>query len=256
VEAHGRRSWVESRLSAGSTFHCTIPVREQRLTRAGPTWRADRRRTLGLLTALALHPVLVLPRPAHAAAPPNLSFRALRNGSPVGVHMVSFRQEGERLVVRTRIDISVKVLLFTAYYLKHDAEEVWQAGRLVTVNSTTDDNGTRMRVSGSAVEGGLRIIGEEGPFLAPEQLLTSNSLWDTRMLSETRLIDVQHGGVIGLAVKPLGPALVDTPQGQVRANRHHLITPHYAGTLFHDSSGRWVKALIEAKGEVIEYALT
>ena len=80
-------------------------------------------------------------------------------------------------------------------------------------------------------------------------------LWDTRMLSEDRLIDVQYGGVIGLVVKPLGPALVDTPHGQVRANRHHLITPHYAGTLFHDSSGRWVKALIEAKGEIIEYAL-
>ena len=198
-----------------------------------------------------------MPLPVRAAATPlNVGFRALRNGSPIGVHTVSFRQDGERLVVRTRIDISVKVLLFTAFYLKHDAEEVWQGGRLVAVKSTTDDNGTRLQVSGSAVDGGFRIIGEEGPFLAPAQLLTSNMLWDTRMLSATRLIDVQYGGVIGLAVKPLGPALVDTPQGQVRANRNHLLTPHYAGTLFHDSTGRWVKALIEAKGEIIEYALT
>ena len=196
-----------------------------------------------------------LPVPA-ATAPVNLRFRALRAGSPIGVHTVSFRQDGERLVVTTRIDIAVKLLIFTAFYLKHEAEEVWQAGRLVSVRSTTDDNGTRMQVSGSAVQGGFRIIGEEGPFLAPGQLLTSNMLWDTRMLSADRLIDVQHGGVIGLAVKPLGAAQVDTPQGPVRANRHHLITPHYAGTLFHDSSGRWVKALIETKGEIIEYALT
>jgi hypothetical protein len=80
-------------------------------------------------------------------------------------------------------------------------------------------------------------------------------LRDIRMLSADRLLDVQYGGVIGLAVKPLGEALVDTPRGQVRADRHHLITPHYAGTLFHDRDGRWVKALIEAKGEIIEYAL-
>lgn len=171
------------------------------------------------------------------------------------MHTVSFRQDGERLVVTTRIDISVKVLLFTAFRLKHEAEEVWQAGRLLAVKSSTNDNGTRLKVSGTAVQDGFRIIGEEGPFLAPAQLLTSNMLWDTRMLSADLLIDVQHGGVIGLAVKPLGPALVDTPHGQVRAIRHHLITPHYAGTLFHDSSGRWVKALIEAKGEIIEYAL-
>ena len=64
----------------------------------------------------------------------------------------------------------------------------------------------------------------------------------------------QHGSIIGLAVKSLGPALVDTPRGQVRATRHHLITPHYTGTLYHDGGGRWIKALIEAKGEIIEYA--
>jgi hypothetical protein len=211
---------------------------------------------LRLFAGVALNPLLALPLSAGTAAlHSNLSFRALRNGSPIGVHTVTFRQEGERLIVRTHIDIAVKVLLFTAFYLKHESEEVWRAGRLVTVRSTTDDNGLRLQVSGSAVEGGFRIIGEEGPFLAPGQLLTSNMLWDTRMLSVDRLIDVQHGGVIGLAVKPLSPALVDTPQGQVRANRHHLITPHYAGTLFHDGSGRWIKALIEAKGEIVEYAL-
>jgi hypothetical protein len=218
--------------------------------------RGKRRRTLRLFAAAALNPVLGLPlRARAAAAPQNLRFRALRNGSPIGVHTVSFRSDGERLVVTTRIDISVKVLLFTAFYLRHEAEEVWQAGRLLAVRSTTDDNGTRLQVSGAAVQGGFRIIGEEGPFLAPAHLPTSNMLWDTRMLNADRLIDVQHGGVIGLVVKSLGPALVDTPSGQVRAQRHHLITPHYTGTLFHDSSGHWIKALIEAKGEIIEYAL-
>jgi uncharacterized protein DUF6134 len=216
----------------------------------------QRRRILGLLAAITLNPLLGLPLRARAAAgPANLSFRALRKGSPIGVHTVSFRQDGERLVVTTHIDISVKVLLFTAFYLKHDAEEIWQAGRLAAVKSTTDDNGTRLQVSGRAADGGFRVIGEDGPFLAPAQLLTSNMLWDIRMLSANRLIDVQYGGVIGLAVKPLGEALVDTPNGQVRASRHHLITPHYTGTLFHDSDGRWVKALIEARGEIIEYAL-
>jgi len=218
--------------------------------------RGNRRRTLRLFAAVTLSPLLALPLRTRAAVPPaDMRFRALRNGAPIGVHTVSFRQDEERLVVTTRVDISVRVLLFTAFYLKHESEEVWQAGRLLSVNATTDDNGTRMRVSGAAVQGGFRIIGEEGPFLAPAGLLTSNALWDTRLLKEDRLIDVQHGGVIGMAVKALGAVMVDTPQGSVRANRHHVITPHYTGTLFHDGNGRWVKALIEAKGEIIEYAL-
>jgi uncharacterized protein DUF6134 len=216
----------------------------------------DRRRTLTLLAAAMLEPLVVLPLQARAAAgAANLRFRALLKGAPIGMHTVSFRQDGERLIVTTRIDIAVKVLMFTAFYLKHEAEEIWQAGRLLAVRSTTDDNGTRLQVSGSTVDDGFRVIGEDGPFLAPANLLTSNMLWDTRILSENRLIDVQYGGVIGLAVKPIGQALVDTPSGQVQANSHYLITPHYAGTLFYDERGRWVKALIEAKGEIIEYAL-
>jgi hypothetical protein len=209
-----------------------------------------------MLAGVALNPLLALPlRGGAAEVPSRLRFRALRNGAPIGTHTIDFREDGERLTVTTRVDIVVKVLLFTAFYVKHEAEEVWQAGRLVSVRSTTDDNGTRLQVSGTAVEGGFRIFSEEGPFLAPAQLLTSNSLWDTRTLSADRLIDVQHGGVIGLAVKPLSPAVVETPRGPVRARRHHLITPHYAGTLFHDDNGRWIKALIEKQGEIIEYAL-
>lgn len=209
-----------------------------------------------MLAGVALKPLLALPVQGRAAeAPSAVSFRALRNGAPIGTHTIRFRQDGERLTVSTRVDIVVKVLLFTAYYIKHESEEIWQGGRLVAVRSTTDDNGTRLQVSGNAVEGGFRIIGEEGPFLAPAQLLTSNALWDIRTLSADRLIDVQHGGVIGLAVKRLSPAVVETPRGTARAQRHHLITPHYAGTLFHDDSGRWVKALIERQGEIIEYAL-
>src|SRR5688500_4610355 len=72
--------------------------------------RGSRRRTLRLFAAITLSPLLALPLRARAADPPaNLSFRALRNGVPIGVHTVSFRQDGERLVVTTRVDISVKV---------------------------------------------------------------------------------------------------------------------------------------------------
>ena len=75
-----------------------------------------RRRILGLLAAMTFNPLLGRALPARAAATPaNLSFRALRKGSPIGVHTVTFRQDGKRLVVTTHIDISVKVLLFTAF---------------------------------------------------------------------------------------------------------------------------------------------
>jgi hypothetical protein len=217
----------------------------------------NRRRLLRLATAAATAPLLgpFLRGSARAAATRDLRFRALHRGAPVGEHSVAFRSNEERLTVTTHIDITVKVLFFTAFRFKHDAEEVWQAGRLQSVKSSTDDNGTLLQVSGYAAGDGFRIVGEDGPFLAAAHLLTSNTLWDRRLVRESRLIDVQHGGEVGMVAKRLGDEPVGTPQGRVQAERYQIITPHYAGSLFFGPDGRWVKGLIEQQGEILEYAL-
>jgi hypothetical protein len=192
---------------------------------------------------------------AHAADRRDLRFRALWHGASIGEHRVAFGTDGDRLVVDTHVDIAVRVLFFNVFRLTHDAQEIWQSGRLVSVTSTTDRDGTRLQVSGSAVAGGFRIVGENGPFLAAADLLSTNALWDSRIVHEQRLIDVQYGGEIGLVARPFGEEQVATPQGQVRASRYRMITPHYAGSVFYDEDQRWVKALIEMKGQTIEYAL-
>jgi Family of unknown function (DUF6134) len=192
---------------------------------------------------------------AHAATRRDLRFRALWHGASIGEHRVAFGTDGDRLVVDTHVDIAVRVLFFTVFRLTHDAQEIWQSGRLVSVTSATDRDGTRLQVSGNAVADGFRIVGENGPFLAAADLLTTNALWDSRIVQEQRLIDVQYGGEIGLVARPFGEEQVTTPQGQVRARRYRMITPHYAGSVFYDEDQRWVKALIEMKGQTIEYAL-
>jgi uncharacterized protein DUF6134 len=212
---------------------------------------------LGLAAAAAAMPLFgpFLAVRASAATHRDLRFRVLRHGSPIGEHRVTFQPDGTRLTVETHVDIAVKVLFFTAFRFKHHAEEVWDSGRLVSVKSTTDDDGTLMQVSGHSVADGFRIVGGDGPFLAAAHLLTSNALWESRVVHEHRLIDVQHGGEVGLVTKQLGDEDVDTPEGPVRASRHHIITPYCAGSVFHDGDGRWVKGLIEMRGQSVEYAL-
>ena len=55
--------------------------------------------------------------------------------------------------------------------------------------------------------------------------MTTNALWDSRIVHEQRLIDVQYGGEIGLVARPFGEEQVVTPQGQVHASRYQMITP-------------------------------
>ena len=95
-----------------------------------------RRRLLGLTVAAAATPrwgPLLPVRATSAAVHRDLRFRALRHGSPIGEHRVTFRPDGNRLIVETRVEIAVKVLFFTAFRFEHEAEEVWQSDRLVSV---------------------------------------------------------------------------------------------------------------------------
>ena len=206
--------------------------------------------------AAGMTPLLAAAPVAYAASHSDLRFRALWQGNSIGEHHVAFRHEGDRLTVETEIDITARFLFFRLFNLQHAAREVWLADRLVSVTSTTNHDGVRMEVSGEAFQGGFRIVGQDGPFLAAADLLTSNSLWNSRIVRETRLIDVQHGGEVGLIARPLGKERIVTQQGYIDARRYQLITPYYAGSVFYDADERWVKALVELKGETLEYVPT
>ncbi|MCC2663353.1 MAG: hypothetical protein K0S35_1275, partial [Geminicoccaceae bacterium] len=100
----------------------------------------SRRRLLGLAATAAAMPRLgpLTSARAQDATRRDLRFRALWHGSSIGEHRVAFGTDGDRLVVDTHIDIAIRVLFFNVFRLTHDAQEIWQAGRLVSVTSTTD----------------------------------------------------------------------------------------------------------------------
>jgi hypothetical protein len=125
----------------------------------------SRRRLLGLAATAATIPLLRPLRSArtYPAAQRDLRFRALWKGSSIGEHRVAFGTNGDRLVVNTHIDIAVRVLFFTVFRLKHDAQEIWQSGRLVSVKSTTHRDGTRLQVSGNAAAGASASLATTAP---------------------------------------------------------------------------------------------
>ncbi|MEO3429592.1 DUF6134 family protein [Pelagibius sp. CAU 1746] len=212
-----------------------------------------RRQILFQSAAAGVAPLLSPASFAHAEERDTLRFRALLQGTSIGEHQVAFRREGDRLTVETQIDITARFLFFDLFRLQHAALEVWLGDRLVSVTSTTNHDGVHLEVYGEAIEGGFRIVGEGGPFLAAGNLLTSNSLWNSRIVRETRLIDVQHGGEVGMIARLLGNEQIVTQQGLIDARRYQLITPYYAGSVYYDADERWVKALVELKGETLEY---
>jgi hypothetical protein len=193
---------------------------------------------------------------ATSASPADLRFTVMRGRKKIGTHAVEFRGGPEARAVRTTIDLAVKVAFITAYRFRHDCEERWAAGRLVSLRSRTNDDGTPYAVEAAAEAAGCRGVGPGGPFLVACDLRTSNSQWDASLVAQTRLIDAQRGGAIGLVVHPRGTEPVALKGGgSVSAERFQVLTPLYGGDLWYDAAGRWVKGSLEIRGERIEYVL-
>ena len=189
-----------------------------------------------------------------AARPPDVRFSVMRGRSKIGVHTVTFRDRPDGLAVHTVIDLAVKLVFITVFRYQHECEDVWASGQLLSLRSRTIEDGKRYAVEAAAEPDGIRVVGTGGPLVVGPRLLTSNSLWNPRLVDQQRLIDAQHGGEIGLVVHRRGTeSLVLAGTERVVTDRFQILTPYFGGLLWYDATGRWVKGSLEIRGEWIDY---
>lgn len=186
------------------------------------------------------------------AQPADIRFRVLRGGSTIGNHTVSFQGPANRLTTQTDIQLQVRVAFVTAFRFSHRSTEEWRDGRLASIRSRTDDNGQVYEVSGSPVADGFRVVGPGGPFVAPGDLLTSNSVWNSAFVKQSLLINAQQGGELGLSARAIGSEAPSGAPSDV-AMKYRVVTPHLAGYVWYDRNGQWVRATFEIEGEVLDY---
>ena len=93
-----------------------------------------RRAMAGLVLAVAA------PRPL-LAMPSQLAFAALRNGQKIGEQRMSFQPQGDALVVRTSVEMAVKIGPVTLFRYRHQAAERWSGGRFESLETRTNANG-------------------------------------------------------------------------------------------------------------------
>jgi hypothetical protein len=75
------------------------------------------------------------------------TFTVLKDGSPVGQHRITFDREGGRVEIREATEIEVRFATIPIYRFEHEGREVWQNGRPVRIDATTDDNGEKFAIA-------------------------------------------------------------------------------------------------------------
>jgi Family of unknown function (DUF6134) len=190
--------------------------------------------------------------PSIAQTLPDYRFRVLRQGSEIGTHTVTFRDSGQVRLVRTAIDLRVRVAFVTAFRFTHESDEEWSAGRLVSLRSSTNDNGTRYEVTGAPHGDGFRTVGPAGPFTMPGNLMTSNAVWTPDFMRQHLVINAKEGGEMGISAKRLAEEVLSGSPG-ASMTKYRVISPRTAGLIWYGSDGRWLRGVFEVKGETLHY---
>jgi hypothetical protein len=202
------------------------------------------------------------PRVAYAATPivlptaaGNRRFSVLYKGDRIGAHTVSYSSATGETRVNTEIHLLVKLAFFTVFAFSHRSEEIWRAGRLMSLNSDTVDHGEILHVEGAAMPRGFRVMSKGGPFIASAETLTSNTLWTPAMLEQATVVDAQRGGIIGVSARKFVDEQIVIAGGQVRVTRYTFTTPYFAGTIWYDKGNLWVRGEFERGGLKVQYQL-
>lgn len=162
------------------------------------------------------------------------------DGKPIGEHRFTVGTVGERTTVRSRARFDVKVLGFTAYRYRHEADEVWRNGCLESVRARTDDDGEALRVDAEPVDGaGLRVTSPKGVASYPGCVM-GFGYWNPAMLQQARLLNVQTGEYVTVGVSPLADQAVMAAGESVPARRWRLTGPENPLELWYGADGRWL----------------
>lgn len=213
-----------------------------------------------LAFAAVLSAPLLSAVPVHAEGPPDplslygpeMVFSVWRSGSEIGQHRVLFTRDGGALVVRSMLDLAVKMLGITVYRYKYAAQEIWRDGKLVQLDSSVNDNGTPAKIEAQAEADKIAVAGPQGKIVAEAPILPSTH-WDAQVIAADRVINTLDGKIDQVKLVPEGAESVATATAPIQAT-HYLWTGDIKAETWYDAAGHWVKLRFKGKdGTPIEY---
>jgi hypothetical protein len=155
---------------------------------------------------------------ARAAPPPRIAFQVSRKGDPMGSHVLTFATQGNQTTVQVAIDLKVTIALIPVFRYTHRNRELWRDGRLVEIETTTDEDGDKLFARGRAQADGFAVEGSAGKRVFPADVMTT-SWWNPEVVKRREILNTQDGAALPVAVTPRGSERIPTAAGEIAAER-------------------------------------
>jgi hypothetical protein len=186
--------------------------------------------------------------------PGRLDYKVVREGDDIGTQSVEFIRNGDRLTVRTHVNIVVTVLGIPVFRFVHEAEEQWQNGRLTAFKSKSNDDGEPRNVA-LTLEGDRLRGTYNGRTLDLPATLIPASLWRPDTIQQRVLLDPIKGRDRQVIVTDKGIEQVRI-RGQVLEAHHYAMTGQIVRDIWYGPDGQIVQVRFPAKdGSQIQVVL-
>lgn len=203
----------------------------------------------GGLAALALS--VSVATAAIRPAPGDLAFAVYRGDAPFGSHRIAFETRDEELHVTVEIDLAVRAAFLTLFRYTHRNREVWRDGRLVRLDTETDDDGRRHWVRARAEADGLRVESTAGTITVPPDIVPT-SYWHPATVEQTRMLDTQHGRIVEVSIDRMGSDPVLAGYRALPATRFRM-SGDLDLDLWYGEDGTWLQTRFSVRGSDISY---
>lgn len=184
-----------------------------------------------------------------------LEYSVIRDNECIGAEFVEFKTDKDKYTVKTRADISLKVVfdLITAYRFKHTSEEVWTDGKLISVTSRTDDNGKRKILDVKREGDALKVSYNGKQRELPGDSIPA-SFWHPETPLQTLFLDPVSGKPRRVSIADMGEETITLGSETFKA-RHYSIKGDIKRELWYGPDGKLLKYSFPAKDDSLIWVI-
>ena len=209
-----------------------------------------KRLSLARIFAVAL---LSLSGICHASQ--NWNFKVYLDDREIGRHRFELLRFEDTTQVRINARFEVSVLFINVYSYEHTNYEVWKGDCLSSIESSTNDNGRKLRVNGESERNLLRLQTPAGESVI-EGCTKTFAYWDPAFLESRYLLNSQTGRLMDVDINYLGEEAIPVKGQMLPARHYRLDTDDFTIDLWYSNEGEWLALnSTTGKGNVLRYEI-
>lgn len=183
-----------------------------------------------------------------SAAESKVTYDVYLDDKLIGSHRFEFRDDGDRLLLRSEASFDVRFLFVTAFRYRHENRETWKDGCLADIDAYTDSNGKLFDIEGEQGASGFVIQDADGT-RELDDCVRSFAYWNPAIRQESRLLNSQTGEYEPVSFADEGEDVLTIDGREMTTRRYRLGTARGDIFLWYTPDDRWVALDAPAKGD-------